>query len=434
MTARCIFVVLVTGLLVTGCPSMTFTADPVANGAHTFSLDSMSFGRDIALTLDGGLLIVGDAGPDLDMGVAKLAPDKTVLWSRSLPGVCAPYTENRQLAAVDGEGGGLAVGSRKWLNTIDGEPQRIMLHRFAADGNTVWEGTLGPDDSHPTACIRHGDGFAIAGRGFSFLPGQDGGMDPHGYSAFVVGIAEDGEERWRRQLDVDELEVYLYAMAETGDGSIVAVGRHGPSRDASPYSGASEIVVYRLSAAGELTWSRTVGADGADDFTPCSVAVGPGGDIWIAGTRWSTASQGGLLMESAFVARLDAEGEVIWWAEDLTERHGWQDVSQARELVVHGDGRAVLVGIHHWSLRLDLPGLSFPWFASTGTPFAVQLGPDGRRTWVCEFGAGESVDGVAVSSEGTYVTCGTAMTDLPVLLPVYELDQYGNLIKPEAGR
>ncbi len=426
VSIRLISVCLLAAAAGAGCPVWNPDAEPDGTG-HAYVLDGVSRGSDLACAADGGLFLAGDAGSERTMGVAKLDPDGNVAWSRVLAGMATPYPEHSDLIAADEHGGALAVGSRKWLNGVDGEPQRIMLHRIDADGNTVWQGPFGPDNHHPTACIRSGDGFAIAARGFSYLPGDAGDLDPYGFSAFVARIADDGAESWRTALTEGDLEAYPRALAETADGGIVAAARYGPSRDAAPYTGAGRVAVFRLSTEGDTVWSKIIESDAPDDYAPCAVAVGAGGGIWVAGTR-STVGVAPADTSAVFVMRLTHEGDLMWQAEDPGAPRGWLDSARACDLAVHPDGRAAVTGMHSWSVALEPPWLPAPYpLATRSTPFLLQLDADGQRLWHREFGAGAFVNAMVVSPQETYVICGGAGGGYAPVAMLWEADLEGEL-------
>ncbi len=113
------------------------------------------------------------------------------------------------------------------------------------------------------------------------------------------------------------------AVATDGSGDVYVTGLFSgtvgfggsTTLNSSPGSGAAFVAKYDPS--GGLVWARAITATGSTDEGN-AIAVGPAGDVYVAGTYSGTASFGGGVTlpggstSSMFVAHYDASGNLVW--------------------------------------------------------------------------------------------------------------------------
>ena len=122
----------------------------------------------------------------------------------------------------------------------------------------------------------------------------DDGM--RGAKPSIIRLDAGGKVVWARATDAEWLTGMSHAI-ETADGDIFAVSRHG----------LDEMLILRLSPAGELRWARRL--DRTDSDSPRAVVA--------------TRDGGVLLFNTGALTRLDAKGGVIWDRAFRSPEAGW---------------------------------------------------------------------------------------------------------------
>ncbi len=178
--------------------------------------------------------------------------------------------------------------------------------------------------------------------------------------AYVCRFDPDGKLLWQSVYDVAGFgNCVAHAIAEYPNGEVAVVGT-----TTDPGSGITHAFAMRIDAAGNLVWCTTlttvkvasegtgvVVAQNGDNVTTFA------GDIILCGSRDAT----GGAMSEAMLARLDANGKMIWGKTyDFTATSGGQyarlfDVDEARIAPASGNvGEIIAVG------ACDDPSTSIP--------------------------------------------------------------------------
>lgn len=194
--------------------------------------------------------------------------------------------------AVSAHGGGLLLA----VNTAADADEGTWLLRTDDAGDVTWKRTydLGERDV-PVALRRVADGYVLAGYGREY--------DGASRSPWLLRVAPDGEERWRRRYRDSDSRRQLTAMARTPDGGFVLAG------SATRYGEDREDVTWLLNAdaAGRRQWFRTYG-DGFEWLT--GVASAPDGGYALVGHSHLETPGGSAI--DATLLRTDAEGRERW--------------------------------------------------------------------------------------------------------------------------
>jgi hypothetical protein len=187
--------------------------------------------------------------------------------------------------------GGLALtGSRSdkditrssgWVVRLDAKADELWRREF--DGGKA-DGTSGL-----TSIGEFPDGgFVVAGSTTVKSAGQ--------YDGWILRLDKDGKVLWDKTVGGAE-EDALFAVLALPDGGVLATGAYGAD---------GQGWVLRLDAKGALLWEKRYGGTGYDVFNAVT-RLGAGGFI-AAGTTRSKGPVGG----AAWVMRMDDRGEPVW--------------------------------------------------------------------------------------------------------------------------
>ena len=217
-----------------------------------------------------------------DAFVARLDLDGTVQWTRTLG---TAEQDGGFAVAVAADGGvfmGGEVGAALPGHTFGGELD-LFLARYHADGARVWTRQWGREGRDRVF------GAVADGRGHVYLTGQ-AYHALHEGPAFgdadivLIKVNADGERLWTHQWGSDAGEAPVGVTFAPGGDLLVTAATRGEVDD-NPRFGGADILLSRITPAGERLWSRTWG--GTEDDAPAGVAAA-GSDIYIGG---GTASE-----------------------------------------------------------------------------------------------------------------------------------------------
>lgn len=303
-------------------------------------------------------------------------------------------------------------GSRARLSAGDLD---VFIVALDASGDLRWGQTLGGigEDSAREAAMRPDGSVAVAGCfegavDFDPGPGTDVRTSNGESDAFVTVLDADGALVWARTFGGGGIECALRVEAGS-DGSVILAGGFdgttdldpGAALDAHATAGQFDAFIVALGPTGDLRWSRAFGGPG-DDIV-AALAVGPGGELGVAGyfedvvdldagPGSSQVTAAGF--SDAFVARFEADGRLAW-----ARSFGGPDTDKAIALTI-GPGETFTVsGSFEATADLD-PGPGQRLFVSKGASdaFVVQLDPTGATRWIQTFGAETADDGVGVAA------------------------------------
>ncbi len=298
-------------------------------------------------------------------------------------------------AAPDGRGGTYVAGLTS--SALPGQRYRhrtdAFLRRYDARGKELWTrqfGTSGTDRA--LAIAVDGDAVYVAGSTDRRFPrqGRAGELD-----MWVARFDAKGSMRWLRQLGTPR-DDEATALAATSSAVFVAGATEGRLLR-ERRSGGSDAFVVRLDTDGEVRWAHQFGGSGDDRATAIAVR---GGVPRIAGSTQGLRGTPGDL--DAFVATLTSNGSERWSRElgSLGTDDG------ATSLVV----RARSMFLAGWTAG------TFPEQTTAGglDAFVAKLRPDGKASWIEQFGsdADDEASALTAIGKGVYVA-GSATGALP---------------------
>jgi len=209
-------------------------------------------------------------------------------------------------------------------------------------------------------------------------------------------------------------------LALAADGSVYAVGSFSgtlefdPGAGSSPLTGAggSDAFVWKLDAAGDFVWAKSLGGTSTDAGT--ALAVAADGSVYAAGHFSDTADfdpGGGAFnltsagANDAFVCKLDGAGDFVWavaWGGASSDR--------ANDVALGGDDSVMVTGSFSGTADFD-PGAGTLNLASAGLTdaFVSRLDTAGNLVWARSVGSWNNDSGskLALGTDGSVYTVGT---------------------------
>lgn len=270
--------------------------------------------------------------------------------------------------------------------------QDVYVIGIDGNANQRWArtfGSEGPDDGYASTGLSNGT-IVVAGRRW---------MSRRGYDFYIFGLNRTGQQLWSRSFGEggdDEIR----SVAGANDGDCVMAGTISLRR--------IDPVVIKLSATGDIRWTRTIGDSNIADFGMAIQPMSAGGYVMSGHSVLPT------VQERTFLARLDDSGGVTW-------KFNYGDMRNRNNCLVatnDGDyfaaGRAYL-GLGKWSA------------------WAVRVRGDGSEVWeqVFHFGGSgyDEIYSVVESDHGTIVATGTVHDDsLAFQALIMEFDGTGSVL------
>lgn len=293
---------------------------------------------------DGGYAVVGltasfGAGAE-DVYVVRFDPEGAVLWSQSYGGAkddngwSVLELESGDLVVAGftnsfGEGGfdcylmrtdpsgvlrwsrtfGGAEDDRCWdlLSTVEGGfvlvgetassgrgARDCYLLETDADGNEQWAATFGgeKDDRCFAVAASSEGGYVVAGQSYS-----EGAGDR---DVYVIGVDRDGVEQWTKTFGGADSDVG-HGVVTTSDGDFLVTGY-----TTSLASEADDPFLVKLSATGELRWTRVVPRSGLAHTLTGATTADAG--FCLGGFEDSGASRN----RAAILLKTDRDGAPTW--------------------------------------------------------------------------------------------------------------------------
>ena len=329
----------------------------------------------IAIDTGGNLVVGGTSGGSADLGngfgvgingaggfIVKYNPSRTPIWAVKHRGLQGSSVING--VATDGAGNVFVTGS--FVGTID----------FG--------------------------GGAITSNGYPTVIAQN---------VFVASYgAQSGQFRWVRTWGSGRDSIG-YGAGVVLNGDVIVTGSTAGRfflGDAcgTPATNSSSVDIFLArfdGTSGQCKWMRLIGGPGDDAGT--AMAIGPGGDIAVAGRFQGTADFGGAIVTAAgmsdlFVARFRPGGRLRW-----VRTFGGSGDDMARAVAVNPGGEIAVVG--HFSSSVDFGG----WLltsAGSWDGFIVKVAPSGATQWARGLGGSgtDEVYGVAFDQNWQVLVTG----------------------------
>jgi arginine repressor len=260
----------------------------------TFGGNADEFARSVISNPDGTFIVAGYTGSNnsgdvgvnhgsgtSDFWILKLDASGNLLWQKTLGGTGSDFA-----VAVTGsaDGGYVIAGYTNSNNSGDvganhgSTGNDMWVVKLDANGNLVWQKTLGGTGSDNANCITRSTdgGFVVAGGTNSNNSGQVG--TNHGMiDMWVVKLDGSGNLQWQKTMGGADND-YANAIITNTDGSFVIAG--GADSDKSGDVGANhgnmDFWVVKLQANGTLAGQQLLGGDDSEYSTAITAFTGGG--------------------------------------------------------------------------------------------------------------------------------------------------------------
>ena len=325
--------------------------DPVSQHlrglAHTTTNELYVIG-DIDGSLSQGPYTITTAG-QLDAWVGRLQSDKSADWHERF-GDGAP--QQATAVTVDGSDNGIFVGKFSGafdlgVSPLSGTGSNAFVAKVTdfATVTAVQFGLTGPDNVPHDVAVGPDNSIVVVG-------GFDGPVDfgdgdvrmPTGSDAFVVKLQGNLMTTWSRTFG-EAAPQSASAVAVNDDGTVAVAGSFANAITIDTELTAVDVrdaFVALLDSDGNALWSLRLGGIGNQDIA--DVAIGPSGDLFVAGSTEGDLELCGQLLEHSagvdmFVVRLDASGQPL-----AMQRFGLAGDDEVTSMAFDALGNLVIVG------------------------------------------------------------------------------------------
>jgi hypothetical protein len=336
-------------------------------------------GTDLALeivnTTDGGYITGGytnsyGAG-GYDFYVVKFDASGALQWTKTIGGTGSDYARS----IIQTTDGGYAVAG--YTTSFGAGNYDAYIVKLNAAGALQWTRTIGgTGDDRAYSVIQTTDGgYITAGYTSSFGAGS--------WDFYFVKLDAAGVIQWTKTVGGSSNEA-PNSVIQTNDGGYAAVG-HAVSYGAGIYA----VYVVKLSAAGALQWTRTVGGTGRD--YGLSIVQTAAGDYTVGGYTESF----GAGSRDAYIVKLNSAGVVQW-----TKTIGGAGFDYAYSMTKTTDGGYVVGGYTN------------SYGAGGYDVYVAKLDASGALQWTKTFGgAGDDYAySVIQTSDGGYAVAGRTIS------------------------
>ena len=393
------------------------------NGKNDHGIDVAIDGAGYVVMLvrsDGSVDLGGDPllhSGDVDLFLAKYAPDGKYLWSTRLGGDAYIYQLAGDLAVNDF--GDIALtGSFKGSIDLGGGPLLAgagfdaFVGKLAPDGTHLWSKVITGSPiirSHSVALTE--EGAVLLGGSFTGTIDLGGGalVSAGNTDAFVGRLSADGVHEWSKRFGDTQPQAIIGVDATVDDGVCVG-GVFTSTLDlgAGPMValGGSDGFVGCLDPQGAAKWTRQFGSTNGELFT--GLAVDHTGRVNILGRSGAAVDLGGGplggLMPHSFVGQYDLAGKYLW------SRLVSTGDAFAYDLAVDGLGAVLIAGEFY-----DLQDFGGGVLDSVGSAdaFVLKLGSGGDYAWSKALvgSAADQANGVDGGATGTVAVTGSFLGD-----------------------
>ncbi|MEY2935593.1 MAG: hypothetical protein RL033_6342, partial [Pseudomonadota bacterium] len=228
-----------------------------------------------ALTAEGGngrLVALDLPRTDLPRTDAGTATTGTSDWQRTL----GPADQDVSSGGVAHAASGDAIAAGYTLTPLDAEHERsassdAFVAQYSAAGELLWTQVIGSSESDGASGVsadRYGNVF-VAGDTSGDLDGPARGFG----DAFVTKLSAAGELSWTRQLGTSEPDAAVGVSADTRGNVVVAGHTRGPLEGGVRERNDADVWVAKYSTNGDLLWARQLGSSPGYDELAAGVST-----------------------------------------------------------------------------------------------------------------------------------------------------------------
>ncbi|PKB64978.1 MAG: hypothetical protein BZY80_01300 [SAR202 cluster bacterium Io17-Chloro-G2] len=204
----------------------------------------------------------------------------------------------------------------------------------------------------------------------------------------TAGIVAGQSNTWVRQFGTSFTDKAAAVSVDQSGYIYIAGHTAGRLMDQTRIGGDSDAYVLKVDSLGNPVWARQFGSVGAD--IAWSVAVGAGGDLFLAGQMAQAPPNRAAVsgFATAFLRKFSSDGTELWARQFGAPGRAW-----ATGVAVDPAGNSYVVG----QTEEALPGQTS--FGSKDA-FIRSYDPNGNERWTRQFGAGGGDFAAAVAADG----------------------------------
>ena len=282
--------------LMTPCytgPNGTIDVGVCQGGLRQCNPDGIGHGPCVGQVVPTADLCATPEDEDCDEDASCIVPP---LWEKPTDGTATGVALS---VAADDDGNVLATGSFSGTLDLGAGPliglDDVFLAKFDADGNTQWSKRFGDDSSaqYGRAVAADGDGNIILSGYFQGTLDLGGGpLVSLAMDGFVAKFNSAGDHLWSKNFPRAVAEEVAVGPAGNVVVAGIFLGMTNLGGGVIMSAGGSDIYMVELDAAGDHVWSRSFGDINAAQSTP-SVAMDASGAVVLAGNLIGTLDFGG---------------------------------------------------------------------------------------------------------------------------------------------
>lgn len=309
----------------------------LGGGPKNFSKGS-TYGLAINSDKDGNVLSTGMTVVEIldgqnkigyqDAYLSKYDKDGNKKWTRMIGG--GSNTDFHQgtsagRGVISDQLGNIYVTGTTNAGTFFGEKNTaehdgLFMVKYDPDGNQIWARTAnntGPDNIESIA----GDLTIDSNGEIYFVGAAQGGFDNQTQigieDALLIKYDSDGNKLWVRLLGVPEQISVANDVSIDADKNIYIVGITSGELDGQTPIGTSDTFVVKYDKDGNKLWTRLIGNPDYSGFFRSEtqgfgITVDTNGNSYIAGTISAVKLLFTNSINSAFAAKFDADGNLVW--------------------------------------------------------------------------------------------------------------------------
>jgi len=403
-------------------PAYSLFIDPTLTWNTFLGGASSDYGTNIAVDSAGSVYVIGLSGRSwgtpinpytgdgtrYDAFVAKLNSSGSLVWNTFMG---SSFGDEGNDIAVDSGGNVYVVGrsEESWGTPIHPwtpVASDAFVAKLDNNGVRLWHTFMGSSQDDI------GTGIALDSSGKVYVAGysyDNWGTPINPYmggseDTFAARLDANGALEWNTFLGGASSRDYGNGIAVDSGGNVYVVGRSSDSWGTSihPFTGISDTYAAKLDNNGALEWNTFMGGASSDD-NGMGIAADSFGNVYVTGKsngNWGVPVNPYAGGDDIFVARLDANGALLWNTFMGSSFGGDFPYGIAVDSV--GNVYVTGYGTNNWGTPIS------PHTAGTNLDaLAAQLNSSGGLVWNTFMG-GASFDfgtGIAVESDGTvYVT------------------------------
>ncbi|MEI8090227.1 MAG: fibronectin type III domain-containing protein [Opitutaceae bacterium] len=376
-----------------------------------------------------------------DLWVAKLNPDRTLVWIKNFGGSNGAKVTPNGLV-VDGagaihvggyfSGSGLSTPVLAKVSTAANKPDAFVL-KLDNNGTTLWAKNFGGESAATTGSCLAVDVNANVYLGGYFesgdltVPAISKITRSADWDGFVIKLSSAGETRWAKKYGGAAAATKVQSIAVDASENVYFAGQSNLGKMTRPAlkrlshdGGGHDVFLIKLDHSGQTIWSKNFGGKGANTFN-YAMTMDKAGFVYICGAFMNGSmtspvlkhTRSGHAFKDAYVLKVDPQGEVIW-AQNYGGPEGQAEVNS---ITVDRFSQVYLGGIFKHA------DLARPKLGKIGNQdmFALKLDATGAVTWAKNFGGtgtDTTLNSIACDAQGN-VYLGGAFRSGKVIAPAF---------------